>query len=69
MERQEAGLEVDDRIHLELQTPDHELVKALEEHAATIHDETLAKPGKVMNGFEKSVKIEGKELKLTLKKA
>lgn len=67
--RKEAGLEVDDRIHLELTTSDHQLLKALEEHAQTIHDETLAKPGKVTDGFTKTVKIEGHELTLHLKKA
>ena len=66
--RKEADLQVDDRIHLELQTANHELLKALEEHAKTIHDETLAKPGKVTEGFEKLVKIEGTELVINLKK-
>jgi isoleucyl-tRNA synthetase len=67
--RKEAGLEVDDRIHLELQTTDDELLKALEEHAETIHNETLATPGKVSGGFEKAVKVEGVQLTLQLKKA
>ena len=67
--RKEAGLEVDDRIHLELQTTNHELLKALEEHAETIHNETLATPGKVSGGFEKAVKVEGVQLTLQLKKA
>ncbi len=66
--RKEAELQVDDRIHLELQTADHELLKALEEYASTIHDETLAKPGKVTGGFEKTVKIDGAELTISLKK-
>ncbi len=68
--RKAAGLQVDDRIRLSLQTSDKELKKAVEEHLETIKHETLAKElaDAVANGFEIAVKIEGAELTITLKK-
>jgi isoleucyl-tRNA synthetase len=68
--RKEAGLQVDDRIHLALITDDEELQKAIEEHSETIKAETLTTElGDVHGGFETSAKVEGSELKVSLKKS
>ena len=67
--RKEADLQVDDRIHLSLKTDDKELNKAVEEHLSTIEAETLGVAGKVINGFVKTVKVEGIELTISLKKS
>lgn len=69
--RKEAGLEVDDRINLSLQTDIEQLQKAITEHKDTIVAETLAHDlqASVAEGFTKTVKIEGHELTLHLKKA
>ena len=72
--RKEADLQVDDRIHLSLETSALELKKAVEEHAQAIADEVLAsrilyETHIIPKQFSKTVKIEGHELTLTLKKA
>ena len=69
--RKDAGLQVDDRIQLSLQTEDPELQKAIEEHADTIQTETLAQ--KLVPNLEKplasvTVQIEGKALQVALQK-
>ena len=68
--RKEAGLEVDDRITLSLNTDDTELQKAIDEHKDTIVAETLAHglSTHVADSFTKIVTIEGNELTLHLKK-
>ena len=66
--RKEAGLDVDDRIHLHLKTDDDDLQKAIHEHTDTIHAETLTLTGSPADGFSKTVKVEGAELTITLKK-
>lgn len=67
--RKEAGLNIDDRITLSLETKAAELQQAIEEHADTIKAETLAtKLGEVEGGFEAVVKVEGEELKIRLQK-
>ncbi len=67
--RKDAGLNVDDRIELSLKTESGELQKAIDEHAETIKAETLAITlGEVAGGFEITVKIEGEELLIALKK-
>lgn len=68
--RKDAGLNVDDRIYLSLTTRDDELNEAINEHESTITSETLAMD---LTGqayvFESKVKIEGKELLVTLERA
>ncbi len=67
--RKEAGLNVEDRIVLSLSTEDDELSKAIEEHAETIKTETLAtKLADVEDGFEATIKVEGVDLQIRLKK-
>lgn len=72
--RKSAGLNVDDRIQLSLAAhPDDdtmELKRAIEEHAQAIADETLTDEyGDVTDGHETTVKVEGMELRIGLKKA
>jgi isoleucyl-tRNA synthetase len=69
--RKAAGLQVDDRIHLCLQTDSKELQQAIEEHADTITSETLA-TGLVdapQGQFSQTAKVEGQELSVSLSKA
>ncbi|HEX4662221.1 MAG TPA: isoleucine--tRNA ligase [Candidatus Saccharimonadales bacterium] len=67
--RKTAGLNVDDRIRLSLQTTDTDLRLAIDEHAQTITAETLA-TGLVDEGheFETKVKIDAAELTISLEK-
>ena len=70
--RKKAGLNVDDRIILGLESNDSELCKAIDEHMTIIENETLAqKLGPVSRGmYEEEVKIEGdKDLKISLRLA
>ena len=68
--RKQAGLNVDDRIVLQLSTADDELAKAVDEHAQTIQAETLAQtfanPGS--DSYAVVVSVDGKELTIELKK-
>lgn len=69
--RKEAGLNIDDRILLELTTEDHELKQAMSENSAVIESEVLAsKVGPVSDGgYMTTVKVEGQDLYIRLKKA
>jgi len=69
--RKAAGLNVDDRIELQLATEDAELTKAIKEHAATIKQETLAKTlgDTVVAEQATDAKIDGAVLTISLKKA
>jgi isoleucyl-tRNA synthetase len=68
--RKQAGLNVDDRINLSLQTDDDELQQAIEEYEETIKAETLATElGEVSGGYETTVSLEGAKLKIALKKS
>lgn len=74
--RKNAGLNVDDRIKLSLTTAAENLQKALSEHAKTIAAETLAEgdlqlvaPNSDEETHVETVKIEGEELGIRLKKA
>lgn len=68
--RKNAGLNVDDRIVLSFTTDIEELQQAITEHDSTIQAETLAVLlGDVTAGHEETVKIEGMELQVCLKKS
>jgi isoleucyl-tRNA synthetase len=70
--RKEAGLNVDDRIHLGLSTDDKQLQKAITEHAGTIQAETLAKTvaGSLNSPLYRTTKtVDGTELQVSLQKA
>jgi len=72
--RKNAGLNVDDRITLSLivQSSDTatELKSAIEEHSRVIAEETLAVALEdVQDGFDTSVKVDGEELHISVKKA
>ncbi|MEO6513302.1 MAG: isoleucine--tRNA ligase [Candidatus Saccharimonadales bacterium] len=68
--RKEAGLNVDDRIALQLLSSDESLLHAIEEHTEIIKSETLAKKLSTANqsgeSFTKHVTIEGFALTISL---
>ncbi len=67
--RKQAGLNVDDRIQLSLQTEDGELVEAIKEHAETISSETLADPlGEGSYSHSATVKVGEATLSISLQK-
>lgn len=67
--RKAAGLNIDDRIELSLKTQSGELKKAIDEHAETIRQETLANQlSDSVNTEAKTVKVEGAELEICLRK-
>jgi isoleucyl-tRNA synthetase len=72
--RKDAGLNVDDRIVVNLTTQDAELQKAIKEHGEAIKNEVLAvndldSPIKSANdSYKVSVKIEGMEADIQLEK-
>jgi len=70
--RKAAGLNVDDHIVLALMVVPsgaEELEKAIEEYSATIGEETLADSFEdVEDGYDTTVKVEGMELRIRLKK-
>lgn len=71
--RKDAGLNVDDRIILALMVKPgdaEELEKAIEEHSRTIGEETLTQEfADIQDGYDTTVKVEGHELRICLKKA
>ena len=67
--RKNAGLNVDDRIVLSLETSDKELQKAIGEHKQTIKSETLAVTlADVADGHDETAKIDGVVLRICLSK-
>jgi isoleucyl-tRNA synthetase len=69
-ERKRAGLEVDDRIVLTLQTADRDLVAAIKEHAETIKAETLAVELEHEGaGDQVPARLNGAELYVAVRKA
>lgn len=70
--RKRANLEVDDRILLDIHTKDAEIAEAIKEHTDTIMVETLAKDlttNHVQLTHSCSVKVEGKEVVISLKRS
>lgn len=68
--RKNAGLQVDDRIQLGLQTNDEELQEAIREHADVIVAETLTTLLEAPeDGYEVNVRVEGRELTIVLRKS
>ena len=65
--RKKAGLQVDDRIMLQLTTDDEQLHQAINEHAEVIATETLATFGQ-SDAYSTTVAIEGAELQITLQR-
>ncbi len=63
--RKKAGLQVDDRIMLQLTTNDEQLHQAIDEHAEVIAAETLAVFGKVHDN-QSTVTVEGAGLEIAL---
>ncbi len=70
--RKDAGLDVDNRINLQLETDDDDLQAVLQDARLTevIKHETLAKTfgEAVKDGYEATVKVDGAELLISLKK-
>ncbi len=68
--RKQAGLNVDDRIKLSLQTESDELKQAVQEHAETIKNETLTTDlsSEAETGYEATAKLDGSELKIRVEK-
>ena len=67
--RKDAGLNVDDRIILNLTTDDDDLKTAIGEFSETIKSETLTENFAPANQYEVSVKVEGRELNIRLAKS
>ena len=69
--RKKAGLQVDDRIELDIASSDAEITQAVDMFADTIKAETLAvKLGSAADDMEKyDVKVDGKPVEIYLKKA
>ena len=65
--RKKAGLQVDDRIMLQLTTDDEQLRQAIDEHAEVIAAETLATFGQ-SDVYSTTAAIEGAELQITLQR-
>ena len=63
--RKKAGLQVDDRIMLQLTTNDEQLYQAIDEHAEVIATETLAVFGEVHDN-QSTVTVEGAGLEIAL---
>ncbi len=69
--RKKAGLEVDDRIELDLQSEDQKVLQSIAQHSSTIKHETLAKSLSSNRGHShtEEVKITTSVLKISLEKA
>jgi isoleucyl-tRNA synthetase len=66
--RKSAGLNVDDRIVVNITTADKELQQAIDGHRDTIATETLTNKFATNSGYQTSAQIDGAELKIQLEK-
>lgn len=66
--RKNAGLNVDDRIVLDLTTEDGELRQAIEEHKDVIATETLTEQWAANDGYNETAKVDDAELRISLQK-
>jgi isoleucyl-tRNA synthetase len=66
--RKDAGLNVDDRIVVNITTDDKELQQAIDEHHDTIATEVLATEFATNDGYQTSAKIDGIELTVQLRR-
>lgn len=64
--RKKAGLQVDDRITLQLTTDDQELQGAIDEHLDVILSETLAMSGAPVDRRSETVRVDGASLEISL---
>ncbi len=67
--RKQAGLSVDDRINVSLNTTDDELSQAIHEYKSVIMSEILGVDGEPKGDYSQEVSIEGKNLVITLSKS
>lgn len=67
--RKQAGLNVDDRIKLSLETTDSELAGAIDEYNQNIRAEVLAVDGQPGGEFNSTAKVDSAELTIRLEKA
>lgn len=70
--RKKAGLNIDDRIILSLNSDDQEVSEAIVEHAETIKNETLAtslSADKIEGSYSQDAKVDGQDVQISLKKA
>ena len=66
--RKNAGLNVDDRIVINLTTEDSELRQAIEEHKDVIATETLTEQWAANDGYSETAKIDDAEIRISLQK-
>ncbi len=68
--RKQADLQIDNRIHLVLQTDSEELKQAIHEHLETIKQETLANnlTAEGIGSFEVTVKVDNSDLNIKIQR-
>jgi isoleucyl-tRNA synthetase len=66
--RKQAGLNVDDRIVIDIEVGDKELQQAIDEHHDVIAAEVLATKFAKNGGYETTAKIDGMEMTIQLQK-
>ena len=67
--RKNAGLEVSDRIRVGFDSPDADVVAAIERHKSSIADEVLAVEFERRAGAAKAAELNGKPVRYSIAKA